>query len=485
MATEYISPNMDLVIPVPTQDPGPNWSYALNASLTILDAHNHVSGSGVQIPTAGLNINANLNFNTFAAMDLYASTFSPRSGTLSPVSPYISCAYAVGSNGELYWNDSNGHSVQITLNGSVNVSGGIGFTGLPSGTAAANYLSASGTFQFLQSVGTGANLDVASIAIRYPGSYPNPSGDYIQLEAPSSLASAYSLILPALPAQTNVMTLGNTGIISSTTWDAVGENMSYIGANAIASSMTSAGADAIAATMDSTGANAIIAKVTSVGSGPANTIIAAVTSVPTGVANLMGTSMNSTGANAVIGSVTSVSSGPANTIIAAVTSVPTGVANLMGTSMNSTGANAVAASRTRSTGGTVGTGGVAVAPSCGNFSTSSSTPVSVTSQSVIITTSGRPVIVGVSPIAQSISNAAGMLYSGTQSGYILIYNQTLNEPFPMQLGAPSVGPNGVTQSFTILDNVPAGTYTYFFQAFTLTGSGTVFINNIYMYAYEL
>lgn len=387
MATEYISPNMELVVPVPTQDPGPNWSYALNASLTIIDGHNHVSGSGVPIPTAGLNINASLDFHDFSALNLFVAAFSSQASALSPVSPNVGCAYSVGANGELFWNDANGHSVQITLNGSVAVSGAIGFTGLPSGTAAANYLSASGTFQFLQATGIGANLDVASIAIRYPGSYPTPAGNYIQLEAPSSLGSGYSLVLPALPAQTNVMTLGNTGIISSTTWDAVGQNMSSVGANAI------------------------------------------------------------------------------------------------GVSMNSTGANAVANSRTRAVATSVAVGGVAISASCGTYNTFSLTPVAVTNLSVTITTSGRPVFVGL--ISEASTN--GSWFISNSNSFIQLLNITSGQP----VGAYLVGGSSTsTGSFfptaiNAIDVIGAGTYTYSVYAYIGAFTSVLGINYARLIAYEL
>jgi len=254
MANFFISTNMSLVIPVPTVDPGPDWAQNLNASLTIIDSHTHSPGSGVQITPTGININADLSFNTLNnATNLRSVRFFPNPSVLA-LATDIGCLYESGV--DLYYNDGAGNNVRITQSGSVTGSAGT-ITGLPSGTASASYQSGSGTFRFLQATNTGANIDVASVIVRYPGSYPAPTGNFIILEAPSSLSSGYALTLPALPPQTNVMTLGTTGIISSVTWDQVGVNMTSTGADSIGTKIGTTGANHIGSVMGATGANAI------------------------------------------------------------------------------------------------------------------------------------------------------------------------------------------------------------------------------------
>lgn len=226
---------MNLVVPVVDVEIGPNWANDLNASLLTIDSHTHLPGSGVLITPAAMNINADLAFNiSNNAISLRSVRFSPQ---VSPIgnATDIGCIYEAGV--DLYYNDGSGNQIRITQSGSVAGSAGT-ITGLPSGTASAAYQSGSGTFQFQQSTSTGANLDVATLIVRYPGSYPTPSGNYIAIEAPTSLASGYALTLPALPGQTNVMTLGSTGIISSVTWDQVGVNMTSVGADAIQATTT-------------------------------------------------------------------------------------------------------------------------------------------------------------------------------------------------------------------------------------------------------
>lgn len=238
----FLSANMSLVVPTVGVEIGPNWASDLNASLLIIDAHTHNPGSGVQITPSGININTDLGFNSNNAVALRSSRFTPQAMPIEAAAD-LGCLYEAGV--DLYYNDGAGNQIRITQSGSVAGSSGT-ITGLPSGTASAAYDSGSGTFQFQQATSTGANLDVASVIIRYPGSYPTPAGNAIMLEAPSSLNSLYALTLPSLPAQTNVMTLTAEGIISSTTYDAVGQGMSSVGADAIGVSMTLTGANAIA-----------------------------------------------------------------------------------------------------------------------------------------------------------------------------------------------------------------------------------------------
>ncbi len=257
MSNVTISPNMSLTIPVTGQEPGPDWANDINNSLSVIDAHNHAPGSGVQINPDGININADLTFGSNNATALRSVRYTINPSPLAGVSD-LSCGYSAGVNGDLYWNDGLGNQIRITQGGSVAGSSGT-ITGLPSGTASAAYVSGSGTFVFQQSTSTGANLDVASIAIRYPGSYPTPAGNYIQLQAPSSLATGYSITLPATAPGTSgaFLTESTAGVVSYTNIDnsslAISSNILGIKANGVAQSAlalrstgTSVGAGGIA-----------------------------------------------------------------------------------------------------------------------------------------------------------------------------------------------------------------------------------------------
>lgn len=205
-----LSPNMSLPVPIPSTTIGPDWASDINACLGILDSHNHTPGFGVQIPTAGLNINADLSFNGFGARNLLAVSFLSQPTPFAGVAPNLSTIYSV--NGELYWNDGIGNQVKITQSGSVTGATGT-ITGLPSGTAGAAYISGNQTFVFSSATLTPANLDGASIILR--DLVANAFG--LTLSPPASMTSSYSITLPQLPGTSgNFLTMDTSGNISAT-----------------------------------------------------------------------------------------------------------------------------------------------------------------------------------------------------------------------------------------------------------------------------
>jgi len=224
-----LTPNMSLVVPTVGVELGPDWATDLNADLGILDQHNHSNGQGVQITPSGLNINADLNFNQNNLTAVKTVNFHNLSGNLAGTSPNLGCIYVAG--GELVYNDEAGNVVPITHSGSVNAGAG-SITGLPSGTASASF--SAGTFVWQSATNTPANMDNGSVILR--NIVANSKG--LTLNPPNSMAADYSLTLPSVPAQTNVMTLDNSGNMSSITYDQVGVNMTSTGANAIANTRT-------------------------------------------------------------------------------------------------------------------------------------------------------------------------------------------------------------------------------------------------------
>lgn len=219
-ATNYQTPNMGLTIPIPGQESGPAWANDINASLTLLDAHDHTPGKGVPITPAGMNINNDLDFNDNFITDLGGGFFTAQ--TVDPTSN--SSIYTKGV--DLYYKDGNGNIIQITASGGVaGTPGSIGSLVPP---ASATYSGASGTFIWQQGVGVAANMDQATLILRYPGSYPAPAGNYIAIQAPTSLATGYALTLPA-----NV-----PGSTSQIWQESTGGQISYTDPNTIAASVT-------------------------------------------------------------------------------------------------------------------------------------------------------------------------------------------------------------------------------------------------------
>src|SRR5271165_3668054 len=107
---------MNLPIPVPGTDPGPDYANNINAAFTILDGHTHSPGSGVQIGVSGLNINGDLPFNNHNATLLRSTRYQVQGSTFS-VAADVGALYVTGV--DLYYRDISGNNVRITQSGNV------------------------------------------------------------------------------------------------------------------------------------------------------------------------------------------------------------------------------------------------------------------------------------------------------------------------------------------------------------------------------
>lgn len=104
------SNNMGLPIPTVGVETGPFYANDLNQAFSLIDAHDHTAGNGVLVPTAGLNINANLAFNNSAATSLQACTYTAQSSFATNLSTYVKGV-------DLYYRDGNGNEVRLTQAG--------------------------------------------------------------------------------------------------------------------------------------------------------------------------------------------------------------------------------------------------------------------------------------------------------------------------------------------------------------------------------
>jgi hypothetical protein len=220
------TPNMFLYLPTLGVDSGITWETDVNANSDIIDGHNHSVGSGVQINPDGININADLAFNDNNAITLRSVRFFIQPIPISAPND-LGCLYVSGF--DLYFNDELGNQIQITKGGNVNATS----SGISDGTATASFVA--NTLVVDSASNTPANIQGASLLL---GNTGVTGSFYVTLSPPNALASSYSLTLPALPSQTNVMTLTPAGVMSSISYDQVGINMTSVGANAIQASRT-------------------------------------------------------------------------------------------------------------------------------------------------------------------------------------------------------------------------------------------------------
>lgn len=159
MPNTTISPSMGMPIPVVSTDPGPDWANNINASLMIVDSHNHTPGQGEPVTPAGFNINTDLLFNDNNATLLRSTRYVAQGSPLA-LGTDIGCLYVSGL--DLYFNDVSGNQVRITQSGTVTGSAGT-ITGLPSGTASAAFNA--GAFTFQSATNTPALFNIGPVTI--------------------------------------------------------------------------------------------------------------------------------------------------------------------------------------------------------------------------------------------------------------------------------------------------------------------------------
>jgi hypothetical protein len=112
------SPNMGLIVPTPetagvtgTGDAGPQYAVNVSNALNTIDAHDHSSGKGVLINPAGLNISADLPFQSNNATQIRAARFTSQATGLSLTGDFNELFVKLG---DLWYINSGGTPVQVT-----------------------------------------------------------------------------------------------------------------------------------------------------------------------------------------------------------------------------------------------------------------------------------------------------------------------------------------------------------------------------------
>lgn len=214
--TNYTTtPAMGLFQPIPGQcgalgvEPaGKSWLELLNTGLGLIDGHTHAPGFGTPVPTAGLNINADLAFGGFNATALRSARFSAVSlGALTAAD--VGCIVVSGA--DLYYVDGSANQVRLTSGGGVaGTPGSINNLAAP---AVVNYTAASKLFTFLGTATTYAGIACGSVAV---GDASVSNGKAATLAAPAGLAANYTITLPSsLPGAASFLTLDASGNLAS------------------------------------------------------------------------------------------------------------------------------------------------------------------------------------------------------------------------------------------------------------------------------
>lgn len=204
MAT-VISPNMNMPVPVVSVEPGPDWATDINASLSIVDSHNHTPGQGVPITPVAINVNTDLPMNNNNLITARTVRFFPQ--TAAPGNPAdIGCLVEIGD--DLYFVDGAGNVIRLTQSGAPAGATGT-ITGLPSGTASASF--AGTTFTFQSSTNTPASFAIGPTKIAQAVA----SGKGVTISANVSQANDYNVTFPvALPASGSSIVSDSSGNLS-------------------------------------------------------------------------------------------------------------------------------------------------------------------------------------------------------------------------------------------------------------------------------
>lgn len=213
MSFTLLTPYMNLTLPIPTEELGPDWATELNSALATVDSHSHVPGQGVQIPVNGLNINADFPLNSFN-LTLARSLRMVNAASPLGLASDVTCLYAAG--GDLWYNNANGQQVKVTSGSTINVSstgtigGDYGSPGVP---AAVDYfITPANTYYFYQDTNQYAPIAVGPVTI----SGTSASANGITLFVSPSLSTPFSIQLPtALPSTQKFMTLDAGGNIEA------------------------------------------------------------------------------------------------------------------------------------------------------------------------------------------------------------------------------------------------------------------------------
>lgn len=204
-------PNMNIVLPTLGQDSG-QWDDKLNAALTLVDAHDHTNGKGPRVPTAGININADLAFGGFGPTGLGKAAFN----AVTALASGSKTLFVNSADNELYWRTNGGTNVKLTSGTSINVTLVGGIVGDYSSVGAeVAYDDANKRYTFKQQGSPKPWARIATGPVRIY-EYNTTETVYVELAVDATLGASYTITLPAaLPAADGaVLQITAAGIVS-------------------------------------------------------------------------------------------------------------------------------------------------------------------------------------------------------------------------------------------------------------------------------
>lgn len=208
MSNTTTTPFMGLELPIVGVQTGPLYASDVNSAFDTIDGHNHTSGQGASIPTAGLSLDTDLPLNGLNIENV-------RSVRLAEQGAPLALTGDVGSisnvNGDLYYNNGGGTPVQITSGAGLNFAslGTIGGDyGQPLVNASVVYSNTTKTFSFTQETNRTGKMFFGDIQLADAATV---GANAITVKADAA-TTAYTTKLPtALPASGAIMTVDTSG----------------------------------------------------------------------------------------------------------------------------------------------------------------------------------------------------------------------------------------------------------------------------------
>lgn len=201
-------PNMAIDLPVLGGDSG-TWDDKINAGFGLVDAHDHSSGKGVTVKSAGISINADLPFGGWGATTLGKTAFS----AVAPLASGTKTLFVSNVDNELYWRTNAGANVKLTAGASINTSLVGGIVGdYASVGAAVAYDDANKRYTFKTQTATWARLATGPVRIY---EYNTTDSVYVEHAVAAALAASYTVTWPAaLPASKAKISISAAGVVT-------------------------------------------------------------------------------------------------------------------------------------------------------------------------------------------------------------------------------------------------------------------------------
>lgn len=203
--------NMGLSKPTLGGDSG-TWDDQINASLDVLDAHDHSTGSGVKIKPSGIDVNADLTMAGYSLTNLRAACFTAQASFATARSLWVR-----SSDQALVWRSASGTDYKLADSSGINVSlvGGIGGD-YAAASALVYYDDTAQAYRFLEAAplpNSWSRVQCGDVDL-----YEHASGisTRVRLSSPTGLAASYALTFPAaLPGSTSLLQVSSAGAITA------------------------------------------------------------------------------------------------------------------------------------------------------------------------------------------------------------------------------------------------------------------------------